>query len=87
MSIDSIEIEELACIACGKTDDEVSKLIDAEEVEDLVFERFGVDLETFATIVEALLPLTPVVVTAVTGEKVNAFVKGQVCIVKREVQA
>ncbi len=84
MKINEVEIEELACIACGKTEDQASTLIDSEEVEDLVFETFGVDLQTFAEIVEALLPLTPVVVTAITGSRVNAFVTGQRCIVKRE---
>lgn len=78
----SVEIEELACAACGKTEDEAEQIIENSGTDDMLFERYGVDFETYCRIAMDLLPLTPVVTSALVGNQYHAFVRGGVMIAK-----
>ena len=78
------DIEELACIACGKDEFEAERIINDSETDDMLDERYSIDFETYCAIVKDLLPLTPTVTTAIRGKRVNAFVRGNVCIVQQD---
>ena len=88
------EIQELALFAMGKTDEEVTEIINNDGecdkgIDELIYEEFGVDFDQFSNIAKSLLKLTPCVKSAVTGKFNNAFVRkiennGMVAIVQQE---
>lgn len=80
------DLEELACAACGMNEEQITKSINDGTVDEAVYERYGVDFDTFAEIAQDLLGFTPVVTTGLTRTKVYAFVKDGVCLVKRPVK-
>jgi hypothetical protein len=67
-----LDAEELADAVLGLTEDQVN---DAPDYDALLDDKFGVDLETFASIADALLPFTLPARTAITGELYKGFAK------------
>lgn len=85
MSLDW-DIEELAGYAIGKTEREVESMINNSAIDDCLYEKYGVDFETYLAIVKDLLPLTPQVQAGISGNKFHAFVlvKEQRMVVKQK---
>lgn len=79
------DIEELACVVLGKTEDELDEIINNGTIDEFLVERYGIDFETYSQIVKDLLYFTPHVSGALSGEKYHAFVKDNVMIVKTKV--
>lgn len=82
------EIEEIACAVLNLDYDDLCNEGREGEIEDRLFEKFEVSFEQFGDIVNALLPLTPVVEAGFSGKLYHAFVnkKAGIMIVKREVE-
>ena len=78
------DIEELACAACGKSEEETEEIINNSETDSILSERYGIDFETYCLIVKDLLPLTPVTTTAIGNKPVHGFVRENTYIVKQE---
>lgn len=76
------DIEELAAIVCGLDYMDC----DSNEVEQALYDKFECSFEQFEKIVDALVPFTPIVTTALLGAKVQGFVCQDSMIVKQEVQ-
>lgn len=76
------EIENLACRACGKSEEETDTVIDASGVDDLLFEKYGIDFESYCAIVKDLVPFTNPWRAALSGEAFRGFVDGHCAIVK-----
>ena len=77
---------DLAAYACGFEEDKVENAFDhPEELDDALFEKFGVDLDQFTAIAEELLKLTPIIKTVIDGDMIHAFVKGNLIIAKGRV--
>jgi len=76
------EIHELLACACELSEEEHEQLLNDDDFEDLAFEKFGCDVDTFSKIAEALLKLTPKIETAITKDVINAFVSGNRIIIK-----
>ncbi len=83
MSIDW-DIEELAGYVLGLSEEKREEMVNESSADELLYEKFEIDLEKFTEIVKALLPYTPAVKSAFADKKYNAFVTGNVCIVKQE---
>lgn len=86
-----LEIEELACLAMGKTETEADFLMrkpDADGVDGAVYDAYGVDFEAYADIVLDLLKFTPLIQGPLTGKQYHAFVdiKTSRAIIKLEIQ-
>jgi hypothetical protein len=76
--MNTVEIQLLAEQALGLTPDQADALIDnGEDYDTPLKERFGVDLETFGRIANALIPLTPVIEQPHTNQLMHAFVEFQ----------
>jgi len=73
MSMD-YDIEELAGYAMGLSEDEVEEMINDGTVDNLLYEEYEVNLDTYQKIVEDLLPFTQRVQAGITGEWYHAFV-------------
>jgi hypothetical protein len=68
------ESQMLAGAALGMTEDQIEVILDDDEDFDSpLMEKFGVDLEQFTKIAEALLPLTPMVQSELSNEILHAF--------------
>ena len=76
------DIEELACKVLGKNEDETSQIINDSETDDLLFEEYGVDFETYCKIVKGLLPFTPKQTAMFSDKKYHAFVEESTMVVK-----
>lgn len=72
MSIDW-DIEELAGYAMGNTEEEVDAMINDSMVDELLYEKYEIDLETYCKIVKDLLPFTPKVQAGISKELYHAF--------------
>lgn len=70
------ETQEVAGAALGLSEKEFEDIINTDEelLEVKLHEKFGVDLETFGNIVDALLPLCPVQESAIGGRIMHCFV-------------
>ncbi|WP_148612334.1 hypothetical protein [Aeromonas sobria] len=86
------QVQDLAAAALGMSEDEWDRIQD-ESAEDETLnqqleERFGVDLEQFGNVVDALLPFTPIV--EINGNRYHAFAVEQNgigrCLVKQLVK-
>lgn len=77
-------IEELACRACGKDEEETTEAINNSTVENLVYEKYEISLETYKEIVNDLIPFTPVMQTAIGNTVCHGFADGNNIIVKVE---
>jgi hypothetical protein len=78
--MDWIEADELAIAVLGLDED-----ADSDVVEQEMADRFEISMESFRSIAEALLKLTPPSTAAVTGTKYHGFVKDGVFVVKEEI--
>lgn len=78
------EIEELACYAAGNSESETEEIINNGRIDDLLWDKYGIDFECYKKVVKDLLPLTPVITTALLGKKYHAFVRGNLIIVRQE---
>lgn len=76
------DIEELACLACGLTEEQKDEAINDSEVDDVLFKKYEVDFQTYAKIVKDLVKFTPVITTAISGSLVQGFVNGNCMVVK-----
>lgn len=77
------DIEELLSAMYGITDEQRNDDFDFDE---LCYEKFEIGFEEFMKVIAALLPLTPVVESALTGHKYHAFIKDGLALVKQEAQ-
>ncbi|WP_345861253.1 hypothetical protein [Shewanella algae] len=81
------EVQELAGAALGLTEDQTEDIINGDEDFDTpLLEKFNVDFEQFSNVAEALLKLTPVLKSPLSGDLDHAFVKqvkgGYLAIIK-----
>lgn len=81
--MDYFDIEELLSAMYGITDDQRN---DGFDFDDLLYEKFEIGFEEFSKVIKALLPLTPIVESALTGKKYHAFMKEGLALVKQEVK-
>jgi len=81
MSIDYFDVEELLSAMYGITDEMRNEHFDFDE---LCYKEFDIGFEEFMGVVAALLPLTPVVQSALTGQMYHAFMKDGLAFVKQE---
>lgn len=79
------EIDELICKVCGKSDEETNRIIDNGEIDDLIYEKYGIEAQTYYDIVKDLLPFTLPVKMALGG-LARGFVDGKFFIVKQEIK-
>jgi len=86
MSRLDFEIEELACLVCGKRGEDVDKTIDDGSINGLLDEKYGVNFETYLSIVQDLLPFTPIVQTAIDKRNYHAFVFDNCMIVRLDAE-
>lgn len=77
------DIEELLSAMYGITDEQRNDDFDFDE---LCYEKFEIGFEEFMKIISVLLPLTPIVESALTGQKYHAFIKDGLALVKQEAQ-
>ena len=77
----------LACAILGVNYDDLVDEGREDEIEEAIYVKFGIDMEQFTNIVEALLPFTPIVQAGLTGNMYHAFVneKEGLMIVKQKV--
>lgn len=76
--MDILDIQLVAEKALGLTPTQVDVLIESgEDYDTPLMEKFGVDLNTFAKIVNALTPLTPIIQDPRTNDLIHAFVAFQ----------
>lgn len=82
------EVQELACAILGISYDDLVDEGRESEIEEKLYEKFEISMEQFFNIVEALLPFTPIVKAAATGNKYHAFVnvKESLMYVKQKVE-
>lgn len=82
--LSDFEVQELACYVCGLTEKQTDELLNKDDrsEEELLFDRYGIDFEQFYNIVSDLIKFTPVVQTALSGMKVQAFVRGNVTLAR-----
>lgn len=82
------EVQELACAILGINYDDLVNEGRESEIEEKLYEKFEISMEQFFNIVEALLPFTPIVQAALTGNMYHAFTNNKEClmIVKQKVE-
>lgn len=74
--MDYLDLQMLAGAALGMTEEQTEAIInDDENFDDPLLEKFGVDLEQFGEIAEALLPFTPTLRSELTETIYHAFVR------------
>ncbi|MBJ7556758.1 hypothetical protein [Marinomonas spartinae] len=76
--MDTLGIQRLAEYALGLTPDQTDALIDnGEDYDTPLKERFGIDLETFGKVANALISLTPMIEEPDSHRLIHAFVTFQ----------
>lgn len=76
--MERIQIQLLAEKILGLTPDQADALVDSgEDYDTPLKERFGVDLETFGKIANALISLTPIIQEPNTKKLIHAFIEFQ----------
>ena len=76
--IDDSDIIELASVASGHGDFE-----EEDNIDEILQNKYGVEFDTYALIVEDLLPLTPIIETSIRKTRVHAFLnKNSVILIK-----
>lgn len=68
-----MDYEELAMRCCGLDEDAAEKAIDEDNAEEIIFNKFEVDLNTFERIARALVKFTPVLASPLTQQKYHVF--------------
>ena len=77
------EAEELAAVMLGLDPDNT----DSDQIENGMADKFGIDMETFQKVAEALMPLTVPARAALSGDAFQGFVHDGAFICKQAVQA
>lgn len=68
------ESEELAAmILTGNDEEKADELVENGELEEKLMDKFEVDLQIFHNIVEALLPYTPIMQSALTQSRFHCL--------------
>ena len=82
------EVQELAGHMLGKSEDEVEEMLTRDDgtLDELLFEKYGVEFEQFYIIVNDLIKFTPIVQLGLTGSRFHAFVLGNMAIAKLNVE-
>lgn len=76
--MEHIQIQLLAEKILGLTPEQTDALVDrGEDYDTPLKERFGIDLQTFGKIANALIPLTPIIQEPNTEKFIHAFVEFQ----------
>ncbi|WP_270818319.1 hypothetical protein [Aeromonas sp. Y318-3] len=76
--MDILDRQTLAAAVLGLTDDRLEAIMNGDEDFDTpLMERFGVDLDTFGGIAEALILLTAPVSCDQDGNQIHAFVRNE----------
>ena len=78
------EIEELACFALGKTEDEADEIINNGDIDSLLIDKYDIGFEQYCNIVRDLIPFTIPAKTALNEKICYGFVKDGRFIVKVE---
>ena len=78
----ALDFDELACLVCGKTEDEADDIINNDGVDDLLFNKYEISQDQFCEIVTDLLKFTPLVQAGLSGKVYHAFVTDNRMIVK-----
>lgn len=80
------EIEELVGYALEMSEDDTEKMLNDSTVDDILYDKYEVDFQTYVKIVKDLLKLTPTVKAGISGDEYHAFidVKNQRMIVKQK---
>ncbi|EGQ8094297.1 hypothetical protein ACUB1N_000009 [Vibrio cholerae] len=74
--MDLFDIQQLAGAALGLSEEQTDEIInDDEDFDTPLMDKFGIDLDTFGCVAEALLPLTPHVSSPLTKTVYHAFVR------------
>ncbi len=83
-----LDAQELACAILGLNCNDLVDEGRENEIDEALYVKFGIDMDQFVNIVEALLPFTPIVQAGLTGNKYHAFVneKESLMIVKQKVE-
>lgn len=66
----SIDAYELACHVCGLSED-----ADYDDVDAALCDKYGMDVDTFHSLIADLIPLVDVGVSPLTGTKFKGFSK------------
>jgi len=80
------EIEELACLACGKSEEETDNIINSACVDDMLYEKYEVSFDQYFAIVKDLIKFTSITETALLKTKCQGFINGNEFIVKQEIK-
>jgi hypothetical protein len=67
------EVQELACVITGLDYDQIVNEEREPEIEDALFNKFEISLDQLQRIAEALLELTPIIESELTGALYHAF--------------
>lgn len=90
--MDYYDLQMLAGAVLNLTEDQIDEIIDnGEDFDTPLLEKFSVDFEQFIEVTLALLPLTPVIRSAITKDFYHAFVNqlengDSIAIVKQKVR-
>lgn len=76
MKVDWQDVEDLAREICGLKGD--------APAEDGLIDKYGIDFDEFHKLIEALLPLTPVLTSPLTKTRYHCFIKEGTALVKTE---
>lgn len=76
-TISLLDLQMLMGAALGLTEEQTEDIINRDEtdLDDQFYEKFDVDTEAFGNLVEALLPLTPMIQSPLTQQLYHAFVR------------
>lgn len=77
--MDMYDAEELAIAVLSLHED-----TESDDIEVAIFKTFGVSLDTFTEIADALIPFTVPAQAAISGKGYQGFVKGNAFLVKKE---
>lgn len=80
--IDYMDVEALAAVMCGKTDDD-----DSSDIENAFYDKFDITLENFGKVVEVLWPMLDMGISPLTDTPFMGFSnrKEQAWIIKKDI--
>lgn len=68
------DIEELACRAMGMSQEQAGEAINSGDIDQALYDKYGMNFEQYVNVVKDLLPFTPQVRSALSGNAFHAFV-------------
>lgn len=83
--IDDFETEELAAYLVGKHEQFEDGEIDSNDIEDLLFDKYGILLDGFQTLLSDLVPLITIAKSGITDKTYKGFAGESCWLVKREI--